>query len=111
MPEIMVCQRILFQIAFVSCHFYHPHSLSTLYTNHAMKFLIKLLLVILYVPVFLIFIFAVNLRFQLLTPSFWDKSFSSESTYSKLSVSINKNLESQTKAEGGTKGAVRILTA
>ena len=75
-----------------------------------MKFLIKLLLVILYVPVFLIFIFAVNLRFQLLTPSFWDKSFSSESTYSKLSVSINKNLESQTIAEGGTKGDVRILT-
>lgn len=75
-----------------------------------MKFFVRTILVIIYIPIFLIFLFAVNLRFQLLTPSFWDKTFSSGDTYSKLSESINKNLESQTIAEGGRASDVKILT-
>jgi hypothetical protein len=75
-----------------------------------MKILLKLILVIAYIPIFLIFLVAANLRFQLLTPAFWNNTFGSESVYSKLSVSINKNLESQTIAEGGKASDVRVLT-
>jgi len=75
-----------------------------------MKFLARLILIIIFIPVFIIFLLAVNLRFQLLTPSFWDKTFSSGNTFFALSASINKNLEAQTIDEGGRAGDVEILT-
>lgn len=75
-----------------------------------MKFIAKFVLTVIFIPVFLIFLLAVNLRFQLLTPSFWENSFGSNDIYSKLSLSINKNLLSQTIAEGGSVGDVKILT-
>jgi hypothetical protein len=75
-----------------------------------MKFIAKLILTIIFIPVFLIFIFAVNLRFQFLLPSFWQNTFNANGTYSKLSVSISKNLISQTVASGGNAGDVKILT-
>ena len=75
-----------------------------------MKFLARLILIFIFIPVFIIFLFTVNLRFQLLTPSFWDKTFSSGDTFSALSTSINKNLETQTIAEGGRASDVEIFT-
>ncbi|OGM88798.1 hypothetical protein A2573_00140 [Candidatus Woesebacteria bacterium RIFOXYD1_FULL_43_18] len=75
-----------------------------------MKFLARLILIFLFIPVFIIFLFAVNLRFQLLTPSFWDKTLSSGDTFRALSASINKNLEKQAIDEGGRAGDVEILT-
>lgn len=75
-----------------------------------MKIIAKLILTIIFIPVFLIFLFTINLRFQLLTPSFWEKTFNSEDTYSKLSLAISKNLESRTVAEGGKASDIKILT-
>jgi len=74
------------------------------------KFIAKLVLTIILIPVFLIFLLSINLRFQLLVPSFWQKAFVSGDVYSKLSLSINKNLESQVIAQGGRAGDVKILT-
>ena len=75
-----------------------------------MKLIAKLILTIIFIPAFLIFILAVNLRFQLLASSFWENTFEMGDVYSKLSISINKNLESQTIAEGGKASDVKILT-
>jgi len=75
-----------------------------------MKFVLKFILALLFVPIFLILLIGVTVRFQLLEPSFWENAFSSSNTYSNLSVSINKNLESQTIAEGGRASDVKILT-
>ncbi|MCX6705242.1 MAG: hypothetical protein NT162_02795 [Candidatus Woesebacteria bacterium] len=75
-----------------------------------MKLIAKIILIIIFVPVFLLFLLAVNLRFQLLAPSFWEKAFTSGDVYSRLSVSINKNLETQTIAEGGRASDVKVLT-
>ena len=81
-----------------------------LYTNLAMKFVFKLILTILFIPLFLILLIGVTVRFQLLVPSFWENTFSASSTYSKLSISVNKNLESRVVAEGGKASDVKILT-
>ncbi len=45
-----------------------------------------------------------------MTASFWEKTFTSGDIYSVLSASINKNLESQTIAEGGKASDVKIFT-
>jgi hypothetical protein len=58
----------------------------------------------------MLFIFAVNLRLQLLSPSFWQTNFNSTNTYSRLSLAISRNLESQTVAEGGKASDVKPLT-
>lgn len=81
-----------------------------MYTNYAMKFVLKLILTILFVPLFLILLIVVTARFQLLAPSFWENAFNANDTYSQLSVSINKNLVAQTIAEGGTGSDIRIFT-
>jgi hypothetical protein len=75
-----------------------------------MKLVAKVILIIIFIPVFLVFLLAINLRFQLLAPSFWEKSFVSGDVYSKLSLEINNNLESQVITQGGKVGDVTILT-
>jgi hypothetical protein len=75
-----------------------------------MRFFLKLILTIIFVPLFLILLIAVTLRFQFLVPSFWENTFGTTSTYSNLAVSINKNLVAQTISEGGNRGDVKIFT-
>jgi hypothetical protein len=75
-----------------------------------MKFIAKFVLTVIFIPVFLIFLLAVNLRFQLLTPSYWEGIFSLSGTYSELSSAVNKNLVFQTVAQGGSASDVKILT-
>lgn len=75
-----------------------------------MRFVLKLILTVLFIPFFLVLLIAITLRFQLLEPSFWENVFAVNGTYSKLSVSINKNLEAQTIAEGGVGSDVKIFT-
>jgi uncharacterized protein YpmB len=74
------------------------------------KFIAKLILTLLFIPMFLLFIFAVNLRSQILAPTFWERTFDSQNVYSKISNAINKNLESRAVAEGGKPGDVKIIT-
>ena len=45
-----------------------------------------------------------------MAPSFWEKTFDTNNTYSKLSNAINKNLEFRAVAEGGKPGDVKIIT-
>jgi hypothetical protein len=75
-----------------------------------MKLVAKVILTIIFIPVFLVFLLAINLRFQLLTQPFWEKSFVSGDVYSKLSLAINENLESQVIAQGGKASDVTVLT-
>lgn len=75
-----------------------------------MKVLAQVIIGIILIPLILLFFISVNLRFQLLSPRFWDNAFSGDNTYSKLSASISKNLTTQTLKEGGTAGDVKVLT-
>ncbi len=65
-----------------------------------MKLIAKVLLTILFLPLFLIFILSVNVRFQLLNPIFWEKTLTSNNVYSELASSITGNLENRMEAEG-----------
>jgi hypothetical protein len=75
-----------------------------------MHFVLKIILTIIFVPLFLILLIAVTFRFQFLVPTFWENTFSTSNTYSNLAVSINKNLVAQTISEGGSRSDVNILT-
>lgn len=76
----------------------------------AMRFILKLVLTIFFIPLFLLLLAGLSVRFQLLSPLFWENTYLSDGTYSKLSISINRNLESQTIAGGGKAGDIQILT-
>jgi len=75
-----------------------------------MKFIAKLILVIIFIPSFLLFILSLNFRLQFLSATFWQSNFNTNNIYSKLSLSISKDLESQTIAGGGRASDVEPLT-
>lgn len=75
-----------------------------------MKIIAKILLTILIIPVFLLFMFSINLRFQVLTPNFWMSTFNRGKVYSQISLYLNNKLESTVLAEGGKVGDVKTLS-
>jgi hypothetical protein len=75
-----------------------------------MKLIAKIFLTILFVPLFLILVLGITLKFQILKPAFWENAFKSKNTYSNLSAVVSKSLRSQVIAEGGREGDVKILT-
>jgi len=75
-----------------------------------MKFVFKFILTTLFIPLFLLFLAGITVRFQFLEASFWENAFSTNDTYSKLSVSVSRSLESKTIAEGGKSSDIKILT-
>jgi hypothetical protein len=75
-----------------------------------MKFIIKLLLSMLFIPIFLVFLLAVTFRFQLLDFSFWQRSFSEGNTYANLSASLRSYIEEKVTAERGSRSDVGVFT-
>lgn len=75
-----------------------------------MKFIAKLVLIIIFIPSFLLFILAINFRLQFLSASFWQANFNTNNIYSKLSSSISQDLEAQTIGGGGKSSDIKILT-
>jgi len=75
-----------------------------------MKFVLKLLLIILGIPVFLLFVLSVNIRFQLLSPDFWIGTFRNANTYSQISQSLSIRFVSRVVAEGGKVSDVELLS-
>ncbi len=75
-----------------------------------MKFTAKLLLVILFIPIFVATLVAASIKYQLLAPNFWKDSMSGASVYKDLSSVIRTSFETKTVTGGGTKNDVKILT-
>ncbi len=75
-----------------------------------MKTALQVILVILFVPIFLIFLLTLTFKYQVLEPSFWRNSFEKHDVYTKLSNSLQDSLERETKKGGGDIGISKILT-
>lgn len=75
-----------------------------------MRFALKLILTILFIPLFLILLIGVTVRFQFLSPSFWENTFTSGNTYSQLSISLKNDLELRTVQAGGKRSDIKALT-
>lgn len=75
-----------------------------------MKIIAKILLTILIIPVFLLFMFSINIRFQVLTSKFWMSTFERGRVYSQISLYLNNRLESTVLSEGGKVGDVKTLS-
>ncbi len=75
-----------------------------------MKFIAKFLLTVIAVPILVLLVLSINIRFQLLSPEFWTTTLEKGGVYSKISTVIAGRLESRVVAEGGTERDVSILT-
>lgn len=76
-----------------------------------MKFIVRFLLTAVSIPVFIILILSINIRFQFLMPGFWMNTLERANVYSKISSVISESLESKVSAEGGRKSDVAVLTS
>lgn len=75
-----------------------------------MRFLGKFILIVLFVPLFLLAILTITVKFQLLRPDFWQTTFRANDVYTKLSVAFKNIAETQTVKEGGSLSDARVLT-
>jgi len=62
------------------------------------------------VPLFLIGVVLSSIRFQLLSPSFWETTFRSNNIYTNLSAAIKTTAEQKTVKDGGSLKEVKVLT-
>lgn len=75
-----------------------------------MKAFVQTLLVILFIPLFLIGLMSVTVKYQLLSPMFWQETFDTHNVYMSLSIALKDLVEEKTINEGGSRGDVKILT-
>lgn len=75
-----------------------------------MKLLIKVLLSIIFIPLFVITVFLVSAKYQMLSINFWKESLIKGNVYSTLSKEIKNFTETKTLNGGGKVGDVKILT-
>jgi hypothetical protein len=75
-----------------------------------MKIFVKIVLNILFVVSIVLFSISLTLKFLVLNPNFWKKTFNDNQIYSQLSTAIKNNLDSQVIAGGGSKSDAAPLT-
>ena len=75
-----------------------------------MKFIVKLILIILLIPIGLVVVLASTIKFQLLETKFWDRTFTKDNVYVNLSNDVKTYAESQTEKAGGKTNDLKILT-
>ena len=73
-----------------------------------MKLFAKILLTILFIPVFLALLVLISIRFQLLNSDFWIETYDKNDTYQKLETAIPKIIKRQ--GDGGVEGIASLLT-
>lgn len=77
----------------------------------ALKAILKPLLVVLYIPFFLILLVLVSVKFQLLVPKFWINSFEKYDTYQRIEDLVPNMIEASKEREGEDNIDPRFLTA
>lgn len=75
-----------------------------------MKFTAQLILIILFIPIFLLSVFSATVRFQFLKPNFWLTSFEKNNVYTGLALTLQNATENQIETEGGSRTEVKVLT-
>lgn len=75
-----------------------------------MKSFISWILVILSVPIFLIVLTSVTVKFQLLDFNFWQKTFDKHDIYQNLSTAVKNSLEFQIGKQGAKISDIGIIT-
>jgi len=75
-----------------------------------MKFTAKFLLTVISIPVFILLMLSINIRFQFMSSKFWIDTFAKGNVYSKISTVITSKLESKVSDEGGVKSDITVLT-
>jgi len=75
-----------------------------------MRLVASMFLVIFFILIFLVGLFAATFKFQLLDYDFWKVAFERHSVYQSLAISSKNFLESQVGKEGGSKNDAKVLT-
>lgn len=75
-----------------------------------MKYTARTILGFLLIPLLLIGVILSTVRFQLLEPTFWQKTFRNNNVYSNLATVLKDTAEKQTVSEGGSLQEARVLT-
>lgn len=75
-----------------------------------MKFVAKVILIILSIPISILCILSINIRFQFLSFGFWANSFERGNVYSQISKSLEDRLVAKVVAEGGRKSDIGVLS-
>lgn len=75
-----------------------------------MKTVASFILVIIFIPLFLIGIIAATSKFSLLNPVFWQRTFDTHNVYSDLAVNLKIMAEDKTVRDGGSRVDAKVLT-
>lgn len=75
-----------------------------------MKLIGKIFLTIIMVPLFVLFMISINIRFQFLSANFWTNTFERGGVYLQLSLYLKNKLESNVVAEGGKLSDIATLS-
>src|SRR3989344_7248141 len=75
-----------------------------------MKFVTKLFLIILFIPLCLAAVLVATVKFQFLDTNFWKTNFKNNNVYTNLSVVLKTVAENQTEKGGGDKNNIEMLT-
>lgn len=75
-----------------------------------MKFIAKTLLILIGIPLIIVCMISVNIKFQLLSSGFWIKTFESGNVYSQVSTIVENRLIERVEAEGGMQSDVKVLS-
>lgn len=76
-----------------------------------MKVIARILLIITAIPIFVLLVISVNIKFQFLNSNFWIQSFNRGNVYKQLSEDLKGRLQERTVEEGGNASDVEDLSS
>ena len=76
-----------------------------------MKFVSKILLIILSVPILVLCVLSINVRLQFLSSDFWIGTFEKADVYTQISTSLSSRLLDKVVAGGGKGSDVAVLSS
>lgn len=75
-----------------------------------MKFTANLLLILLFLPVFVLCFLSAAFKYRLLKPDFWKTSLNTHNVYPKLTTVLKEEVDLQIVKGGGSKNEAKVLT-
>lgn len=75
-----------------------------------MKIAVSILLIILFVPLFLIGLLSATVKFQLISSDFWLTTFEKNNIYTRMAQKIKETAESNLVSDGGSLKEAKVLT-
>ena len=75
-----------------------------------MKVFASVVLVVLFIPLFLVSLFSYTLKFDLLNYNFWQTTLEKNNVYADLTINIKSSFDNQIVKEGGNKNDIKVIT-